>query len=48
MKNTNLNNTEKVMKEKEWYKKKIVEMTKDIENVWILQEIVRFIENIQK
>lgn len=30
------------------YKQKISEMVKSIENTWILKEIIRFIENIQK
>lgn len=38
----------KILKEKEWYRKKIVEMIRNIENTWILNEIVRFIENITK
>lgn len=41
-------NNEICAREKEWYKQKISELTQEIENVWILQEIVRFIENIQK
>lgn len=41
-------NNEIYAREKEWYKQKISELTQEIENVWILQEIVRFIENIQK
>lgn len=38
----------KILKEREWYRKKIVEMIRNIENTWILNEIVRFIENITK
>lgn len=47
-----MNNKEKsieiITREKEQYKKNIMGLLNDIENVWILQEIVRFIENIKK
>lgn len=37
-----------ILREKEWYREKIVEMVNQINNSWILNEIIRFIENITK
>lgn len=37
-----------VFKEKEWYKKKIVETINRIEDAWILEQIHRCIENLLK
>lgn len=34
--------------EKEWYRERIIEMVGQIENIWILGQIVKFIENITK
>lgn len=48
MENKGKFNKADVMLEKEWYKKKILEEIGEIESAWILNEILRFIENIQR
>ena len=37
-----------MLKEKEFYKEKIVEMVKEINDTWLLEQIFRFIHNITK
>lgn len=39
---------ETVLRESDWNKRKIIDMVDQISNVWILNEIIRFIENITK
>ena len=39
-------NEAKVFKEKEWYREKIVEMVEQIEDVWILEQIHKFVINM--
>lgn len=48
-----MENQEKATYEKslggvEWYRKKIIEIVNQIEDVWILNQIHKFIENIIK
>lgn len=34
--------------EKEYYKDKIIDKIKNIDNVWILSQIARFVENVTR
>lgn len=36
------------LREREFYKQKIIEMVEEIENQWILEQIFRFIKNMTK
>lgn len=37
-----------ILREKEEYRKKITDMVNQIENVWILCQIIKFVKNITK
>lgn len=37
-----------ILREKDWYRKKITKMVNQIDSSWILNEIIKFIENITK
>lgn len=34
--------------EKEYYKEKIIDKIRKIDNLWVLSQIIRFVENITK
>lgn len=36
------------MKEKEFYKEKIIKMVNAIDSIWILEQILKFVKNITK
>jgi len=36
------------MKEKEVYRERIIQMVKEINDTWVLEQIMRFIRNITK
>lgn len=45
---SNPENSLNITREKDWYREKIVEMINNIEDLWILEQILKCIINITK